>query len=52
MENELEFNVDSKYYIEEVRACIYQKGKFYILANKYKKNLGIFLLEIDENKIT
>ena len=52
MQNDQEINIDTKYYIEDVKACIYKKGKFYILANRYKKNLGIFLLELDENKIT
>jgi len=28
---------------------MYIKGKFYVLANKYQRKLGYFLLELDVN---
>jgi len=46
-----EIDIDQLFFIADIRACIYNKGHFYILANKYKKVRGIFLLDIDESKI-
>ena len=47
MENEKELDIDEIFGIGNIKAIKYQSGKFYILANKYQKKLGVFLLEID-----
>ena len=46
--NKEEIDFDIKCNISEVKACLNTNGKFYILANKYKKDRGIFLMEVDE----
>lgn len=43
-----EIPVDIQYSISDVKACLNANGKFYIFANKLKKERGIFILELDE----
>lgn len=45
-----EVGLDVKYHITDVRACLNCYGKFYIIANKFEKNRGLYLLELDENE--
>ena len=46
---EIDFDVKCK--VNEVQACKYKDGKFYILANRVDRQRGVFLMEIDENDI-
>lgn len=42
--------LDVKYHVTDVRACKNCYGKFYIFANKFEKNRGLYLMELDENE--
>ena len=44
-----EIDIDKIFKISEVKASISFKNKYYILANKYERSRGLFLLEIDQN---
>ena len=46
-----EIDIDGNNSFEDIKACHYAKGKFYILANKCGKMRGIFLIEIDEQEM-
>lgn len=45
-----EVDIDEVYEISCVKAVTLFNDKFYILANKYQKKLGYYLLEIDIDK--
>lgn len=47
-----EADLDEFYRIGLIKACQFFNNKFYILANKYMKKLGYFLLEIETDKPT
>jgi hypothetical protein len=42
-----EIDIDSTFSLKEMKCLAYHDKKFYILANKSKKKLGYFLLELD-----
>ena len=45
-----EEDIDQLYSIGQIKALINVGKKFYILANKYQRKLGYFLLELDSEK--
>lgn len=45
-----EIDVDILYRISMVKGCLNANGKFYIIANKFEKAMGLYLLELDEKK--
>ena len=49
--DDTEVDIDNTYNISDIRACHYHDGKFYVLANKFQQNRGIFLLKIDEENL-
>ena len=54
IENEIdkEIDVDNNFLITDVKACIFYNKKFFVLANKFEKHRGVFLLMIDETNLT
>ena len=49
--SEEEIDIDSTYFLSEVKACHFSNGMFFILANKCEKIRGVFILMIDENSL-
>ena len=47
-----EIDVDNNFLITDVKACLFYNKKFYVLANKFEKMRGVFLLMIDESNLT
>lgn len=47
--DEIDFDVLCN--VNEIQACKYHDGKFYILANRVERQRGIYLMEIDEKYI-
>jgi len=47
--NDRQIDIDDFYKISDIKACLYSKGRFYLLANKHEKIRGFFLIQIDEN---
>jgi hypothetical protein len=46
---DMEYDIDNLYEICDIRCIISDKKSFYILANKKQRNLGNFIVEINEN---
>jgi hypothetical protein len=47
--NRVELDIDNEYQIRDIKSILFIEDKFYVLANKYQRKLGYFLLEIDVN---
>lgn len=43
-----ELDIDSEFQISAIKSVIYDKGNFYILANKCRNRLGYYLIKMDE----
>lgn len=48
LNNPSEIDIDKKYDIYEIKTIIAYRDKFFVLANKHKRLLGYYLLEIDQ----
>lgn len=44
-----EIDFDEKYNIYDILESLNANGKFYILANRYHRQKGLFLIELNEN---
>ena len=44
IKNQSELDVDENFEIGDIKALLYDNGKFYLLANKFRRKLGYFLL--------
>lgn len=42
-----ELDIDEKFLLGDIKSVLYMDKKFYVLANKYQRKLGYFLLELD-----
>lgn len=42
-----ELDIDDTFSLNDLQSVTYYNKKFYVLANKYQKKLGYFLLEFD-----
>ena len=51
IQNKKRIDLEATLFISDIRACVNDFGKFFILANKYHKTQGVFLIQIDESKI-
>lgn len=49
IKNEYEIGLDCIHHVTDVKACLHANDKFYVLANKFQKNRGIFLIETDQD---
>ena len=49
--SEEEIDIDSSYYLSEVKACHHANEMFFILANKCEKVRGVFILMVHENNL-
>ena len=47
-----EIDVDNNFLITDVKACVFSNNKFYVLANKFEKMRGVFILMIDESNLS
>ena len=45
----IEIDVDEKFQLGDIKSILYRNSKYYVLANKYQRKLGYFLLELDQN---
>jgi len=44
-----EIDIDDVYSLGDIKSLFYHDEKFYVLANKYDRKLGYFLLELNTN---
>lgn len=44
-----ELDIDDEFHISAIKSIIYDEGSFYILANKSRGKLGMFLFRMDES---
>jgi hypothetical protein len=42
-----EVDIDDRFQLGDIKSLLYMDKKFYVLANKYQRKLGYFLLELD-----
>jgi len=47
MLNSREIDIDNVYQLGGIKSLLYYDHKFYVLANKYRRKLGYFLLELE-----
>ena len=47
--NHQEFDIDDQFHIGDIRSIVYIKKSYYLLANKFQKLLGYYLIQIKEN---
>jgi len=47
IQSQNEVDIDDVYQLGDIKSLLYYDEKFYVLANKYQRKLGYFLLEID-----
>ena len=52
IQNEVEVDIDDMYSLGAIKSILHVGNKFYVLANKFDRKLGYFLLELDEKKPT
>lgn len=45
----VEIDIDEQYLLGDIKSLKRVKDKFYVLANKYQRKLGYFLLELNQN---
>ena len=45
-----EIDIDKEFQISAIKSIIYDKGSFYLLANKTRGKLGYYLIRMDERK--
>lgn len=45
----VEVDIDEKFELADIKSLCFTNDKFYVLANKYKRKLGYFLLELEQN---
>ena len=43
LENDQEYDIDTHFTVSHVKACVYNKGTFYVLTNMWDKHKGIYL---------
>ena len=44
MKTKVEIDIDEKFHIKGIKACLYHEGSYFVLANKFEERLGYFLL--------
>ena len=49
MVNDEEYGIDNLYHIANIKCIIHFKQKFFIMANRCGRELGFYILEIDED---
>ena len=47
IKKKIEIDIDEQYLLGDIKSLKKEKNKFYVLANKYQRKLGYFLLELD-----
>jgi hypothetical protein len=47
IKKKIEIDIDEQYLLGDIKSLKKVKNKFYVLANKYQRKLGYFLLELD-----
>ena len=52
IQNEVEVDIDDMYSLGAIKSILHVGNKFYVLANKFDRKLGYFLLELDEKRPT
>jgi|DEB0MinimDraft_12_1074336.scaffolds.fasta_scaffold59031_2 protease II len=50
LRKDIEVDVDNNTRLGDIKCIIHIQDKFYILANKHQKQVGCYLIEIDENE--
>ena len=43
-----EIDIDQEFMISAIKCVIYDRGSFFLLANKTRGKLGLFLIRMDE----
>tara|TARA_B110001450_G_C17648740_1_gene492378 strand:+ start:304 stop:693 length:390 start_codon:yes stop_codon:yes gene_type:complete len=52
MKTKLEIDIDEKFSIRAIKACLFHEGQYFVLSNKFENKLGYFLLKFDYKTFT
>ena len=47
MKTKVEIDIDEKFSIKLIKACLFHQGNYFVLANKFENEVGYFLLQFD-----